>query len=94
MSSIRVPTPLRPYTEGNKEIAISADTVGGVLQQLTDQYPGLRQHLYDDEGQLRAYVNVFLNKEDVRNLDGPETAVTDNDELTIVPSIAGGVSRS
>lgn len=90
MSSVRVPTPLRPYTEGNKEIEINGETVGGVLNQLSEQYPGLRQHLYDDQGRLRAYVNVFLNKEDVRTLDGTETAVSDSDELTIVPSIAGG----
>lgn len=94
MSSVRVPTPLRPYTEGNKEIEVDAETVGGVLEQLTEQYPGLRQHLYDDQGQLRAYVNVFLNKEDVRALNGAETTVADSDELTIVPSIAGGEATS
>lgn len=90
MSTVRIPTPLRPYAEGQKEIDVRADTVGGALDDLTRQHPGLRQHLYDEEGQLRAYVNVFLNEEDIRGLDGSETSMSPEDRITIVPSIAGG----
>ncbi|MFP3854061.1 MAG: ubiquitin-like small modifier protein 1 [Anaerolineales bacterium] len=92
MSTVRIPTPLRPYAEGQKEIDVQAETVGGALDDLTRQHPGLRQHLYDEEGQLRAYVNVFLNEDDIRGLDGSETPLDPDDRITIVPSIAGGLS--
>lgn len=90
MISVRIPTPLRPYANGQKELEVQADTVAGALDHLTEQHPGLRQHLYDDEGQLRAYVNIFLNDEDVRSLEGADTPIDEDDRLTIVPSIAGG----
>jgi len=90
MSSIRVPTPLRPYADGNKEIPVEAKTVGQALNQLTEKYPSLQPHLFDDSGELRAYVNLFLNDEDVRHLQGTATPLGNSDRLTIVPSIAGG----
>jgi len=90
MTTIRIPTPLRPYTNSQAEIAVSGETVGAVLGDLTRQHPGLRQHLYAESGELRAFVNVFLNDEDVRHIRGAETPVKDTDRLMIVPSIAGG----
>jgi len=90
MSAVRVPSPLRPYTEGMKEIDVQAGTVGGALLALADQYPGVKTHLFDEQGDLRAYVNVFLNDEDVRGLEGAATPIQPTDRLTIVPSIAGG----
>lgn len=90
MPSIRIPTPLRPYTNGQSEVAITGQTVGAVLADLTAQHPSLKPHLYTEGGELRAFVNVFLNDEDVRHLQGAETAVNDTDRLMIVPSIAGG----
>jgi molybdopterin converting factor small subunit len=90
MSAIRVPTPLRPYTDGMKEISVEAGTVGEALQSLAEQYPGVKTHLFDEQGQLRAYVNIFLNDEDVRSLEGQSTPVETTDRVTIVPSIAGG----
>jgi len=90
MTTIRIPTPLRPYTNSQAEIAVSGDTVGAVLGDLTRQHPALRQHLYGESGELRAFVNVFLNDEDVRHIRGAETPVKDTDRLMIVPSIAGG----
>ncbi len=90
MTTIRIPTPLRPYTNSQAEIAVSGDTVGAVLGDLTRQHPALRQHLYAESGELRAFVNVFLNDEDVRHIRGTETPVKDTDRLMIVPSIAGG----
>jgi molybdopterin converting factor small subunit len=89
MTKVRIPTPLRPYTGGQSSVAASGDHVGAVLADLTRQYPDLQQHLYEG-GELRSFVNVYLNKEDVRHLDGGTTAVSDDDTLMIIPSIAGG----
>ncbi len=89
MTTIRIPTPLRPYSGGQSNIQVSGDTVGAALTDLTSQHPDLRQHLFEGD-KLRSFVNVFLNEEDVRYLDGAETAVSDNDTLMIIPSIAGG----
>jgi molybdopterin synthase sulfur carrier subunit len=89
MTSIRIPTPLRPYTAGQNSVAVSGSTVGEALIDLTRQHPELQQHLYDGD-ELRSFVNIYLNKEDVRNLEGESTAVTADDTLMIIPSIAGG----
>jgi molybdopterin converting factor small subunit len=89
MPNFRIPTPLRPYSGGNSQVTVAGATVGEALNDLTGQYPDLRQHLYDD-GQLRSFVNIYLNQEDIRYGDGVETAVAENDTLMIIPSIAGG----
>ena len=89
MTSIRIPTPLRPYTAGQSSIPVSGTTVGDALADLTRQHPDLRQHLFEGD-ELRSFVNVYLNKEDVRHLNGTQTAVAENDTLLIIPSIAGG----
>ena len=90
MPTIRIPTPLRAYTNSQAEIAVAGSTVGALLTDLTTQYPNLRQHLYAESGELRAFVNVFLNEEDIRHIRGADTPVQDQDRLMIVPSIAGG----
>jgi molybdopterin converting factor small subunit len=88
---IHIPTPLRAYTGGLETVSISGTTVDAVFQQLTTNYPDLKQHLFTPDGKLRSFVNVYLNDDDIRYLDSKqETAVTDTDELTIIPSIAGG----
>jgi len=92
MATIRIPTPLRPYSGGNSAVAVSGDTVGEALENLTQLHPQLRGHLFDGE-ELRSFVNVYLNKEDVRGLQGPQTAIKAEDTLMIIPSIAGGVNR-
>ncbi len=89
MTTIRIPTPLRPYTGGDSAVNVHGGTVGAALNDLTEQYPNLRQHLYEG-GELRSFVNIYLNKEDVRHLQGANTAVSDDDTLLIIPSIAGG----
>lgn len=89
---IRIPLPLRAYAGGQEEVEASGATVAEVLRDLTSRYPQLRRHLYDDHGRLRGFVNVFLNEEDVRDLEGEATAVGPGDTLTILPSIAGGVA--
>jgi adenylyltransferase/sulfurtransferase len=89
MPSIKIPSPLRPYTGSQAQISVEGKTVGAALNSLVDQYPDLRQHLYNGDD-LRNFVNVFLGEEDIRFLDGLETELDDEDNLRIIPSIAGG----
>ena len=90
MSILRIPTPLRPYANGQSEISVQAQTVGEALTILTDCYTGLRPHLFTSEGQLRSFVNLFINDEDIRQLQGLETPIKESDRLILIPSIAGG----
>lgn len=91
--NIFIPTPLRPYAEGKDAIEVTAPTIADALDMLTQTHPGLRKHLFTEEGKLRAFVNLYLNDEDVRYLPEKEqTAVSASDTLSIIPSIAGGVS--
>lgn len=89
MATIRIPTPLRPYSGGNSTVTVSGATVGDALLDLTRQHPQLQSHLFDGDA-LRSFVNVYLNKEDVRGLQGSETLLKADDTLMIIPSIAGG----
>ena len=91
MPTVKIPTPLRQYTNGNSEVDISGGTAGEALGNLTDEYPDLKQHLYTGDGKLRSFVNVYKGDEDIRYLDGQQTEVDEGDELSIIPSIAGGV---
>lgn len=89
MATIRIPSPLRPYVEGQETVWADGSTVGEALGDLVRQYPDIEPHLYR-EGKLRSFVNVFLGDEDVRYLDGTETSISDETHLLIIPSIAGG----
>ena len=89
---ITIPTPLRGYAGGQKTVAAEGATVGEALTSLTVQYPNLRQHLFGEDGQLRSFVNVYLNDEDVRYLQYVNTPLSDSDTISIVPSVAGGVN--
>ncbi|MGO8670378.1 MAG: molybdopterin-synthase adenylyltransferase MoeB [Capsulimonadaceae bacterium] len=88
---IVIPTPMQRYAGNQEEIESTAGTVDQALAQLGAQYPDLRKHLFSDDGKLRNYVNVYVNDDDTRYLDGGDTQVKDDDILTIVPSIAGGI---
>ena len=89
--TIFIPTPLRPYAGEKDTLEVKAATVQGALDELTQTFPDLRKHLFTEAGKLRAFVNVYLNDEDVRYLPEKEaTAVSTTDTLSIVPSIAGG----
>jgi molybdopterin converting factor small subunit len=90
MPKVKIPTPLRQYTGGNAELEVGGRTAGETLGNLAAEYPDLRQHLYTGDGRLRSFVNVYVGDEDIRYLDGPDTEVAGNDELSIIPSIAGG----
>jgi len=88
---IHIPTPLRQYAGKQPTVDVRAATVRDALAQLTAEHPDLKRHLYTDDGKLRAFVNVYLNDEDIRYLDGRENApVKESDNLSIIPSIAGG----
>ncbi|HEY3203277.1 MAG TPA: molybdopterin-synthase adenylyltransferase MoeB [Thermoanaerobaculia bacterium] len=94
MPKIHLPTPLRPYAEGAASVDVAGSTVAEALDGLVSRYGGLRKHLYDDTGRLRSFINVYRNDEDVRYLQREETAVSDADALSIIPSIAGGASAA
>lgn len=88
--TIRIPTPLRPYVGGSKEISSASGTVAEVLTALTTAHPELKKHLFNEQGKLRSFVNIYLGDEDVRYLQGVDTPVPDGATLSIVPSVAGG----
>jgi len=90
MIAVRIPSALRPYAGGEKEVLLDAVSVDGALLALTDRYPSLKPHLYDEADTLRQYVNLFVNEQDVRSLQGGKTSLQSGDRMMIVPSIAGG----
>jgi molybdopterin synthase sulfur carrier subunit len=92
VSSIQVliPTPLRRYTNGEAKVDGSGGTVGDVLTELDGRYPGLKERVCDPDGEIRRFVNVFVNGENVRKLRGAATPVKSGDELGIIPAMAGG----
>jgi molybdopterin converting factor small subunit len=87
---IRIPTPLRAYTDQQAAVAVTGATVGEALRDLVNRYPTLRPQLFNEQGKLRSFVNVFRNDEDVRHLQREDTPIRERDELSIIPSIAGG----
>jgi len=87
---ILIPTPLRQYAAGQSAVEVPASTVGEAVQTLIASHPELRKHLYNDQGKLRAFVNLYLNEDDIRYLQQEQTPVAVGDTLSIIPSIAGG----
>jgi MoaD family protein len=92
MATVRIPPVLRPKTGGQPEVQADGGNVGEVLKALTAVHPDTSQQLFDAEGELNRYVNVYLNDEDVRVLDGLETAVKEGDSVVILPAMAGGAA--
>lgn len=87
---IRIPTPLRKLTDGKGEVEGTGKTIEELLENLEGKYPGIKERLCDESGNLRRFVNVYVNEEDIRFMQGKETILTDGDEVSIVPAIAGG----
>ena len=87
---IRIPTPLRRVTNGQAKAEIDASTMGELIDRFDVQFPGVKERLLDEAGELRYFVNVYLNGEDVRYLKGLDTAIKNGDEVSIVPAVAGG----
>jgi molybdopterin converting factor small subunit len=90
MSKIHIPTPLRQYVGKQSTIDVQGNTVAEAMIALVAQHPDLRRHLYTEDGKLRAFVNLYVNDEDIRYLQKEATAVNEGDNISIVPSIAGG----
>ena len=91
MPSVRIPTPLRKLTSDQDEVNISAANISALIDELENQYPGLKDRLCDESGEVRRFINLYVNNEDIRFLDGKETALNENDVVSIIPAIAGGL---
>ena len=90
MTTIRIPSPLRRYTNGQSKVESNGATISELIENLEAQFPGIKTKLCDESSQIKRYVNVFVNEEEIRTLQGIETSITDRDEVSIVPAMAGG----
>jgi molybdopterin synthase sulfur carrier subunit len=90
---VRIPTPLRKFTGGRAEVEADGGSVREVFQNVEETHHGVREKVFDESGSIRRFINVFVNGEDVRYLQGPDTSVKPGDELSIIPAIAGGAPR-
>jgi molybdopterin synthase sulfur carrier subunit len=88
--TVRIPTPLRSITKGTAEVQAKGGSVADVVEDLERQFPGLRERLVDEGGELRRFINIYVNEEDIRFLQGKKTALKEGDQVSIVPAIAGG----
>ncbi|MBM3845906.1 MAG: MoaD/ThiS family protein [Verrucomicrobia bacterium] len=87
---VRIPTPLRKLTHEEELVEVKAGTIGAAIAELQSRYPGIKERLIDESGEVRRFVNVYVNEEDIRFLQNQDTAIKDGDEISIIPAIAGG----
>jgi molybdopterin synthase sulfur carrier subunit len=87
---VRIPTPLRKLTNDEELVEVTAATVGAAIIELQTRYPGIKERLMDESGEVRRFVNVYVNEEDIRFLQNQQTPLKDGDEISIIPAIAGG----
>jgi molybdopterin synthase sulfur carrier subunit len=87
---VRIPTPLRKLTNNEELVEINAPTIGAAIEELQSRFPGIAERLVDDKGEVRRFVNVYVNEEDIRFLQNRETPLKEGDEISIIPAIAGG----
>ncbi|MFP4438124.1 MAG: MoaD/ThiS family protein [Chloroflexaceae bacterium] len=92
MATITIPTALRQYSAGQSQVELEAGTVGALLRGLVETYPDLGRHLFNEQGKLRNFVNVYVGDEDIRYLEGEATELQSSDTVSIIPAIAGGKS--
>ena len=90
MIKVRIPTPLRPMTGGKGEVEAQASNIQSLIASLNGQFPGIKERVCDEKGEIRRFVNIYLNEEDIRFMQGKDTPLKDGDEVSIVPAIAGG----
>jgi molybdopterin synthase sulfur carrier subunit len=88
--NVRIPTPLRKLTNNEELVEVSGATVGEIITELQTRYPGIQERLLDEKGQIRRFVNVYVNEEDIRFLQNQDTPLKEGDEISIIPAIAGG----
>ena len=94
MPSVRIPTPLRRLTGEKDEVEVSASNISDLIEKLESQFPGIKQRLCDEDGNVRRFINLYVNNEDIRFLEGTDTALSENDIVSIIPAIAGGFSNN
>jgi molybdopterin synthase sulfur carrier subunit len=87
---VRIPTPLRKLTNNEEVVEVEAATIGAAVDELQSKFPGIEERLIDENGEIRRFVNVYVNEEDIRFLNNKETELKDGDEISIIPAIAGG----
>ncbi len=87
---VRIPTPLRKLTNNEEVIEVNASTIGAAILELQSRFPGIQERLMDENGEIRRFVNVYVNEEDIRFLQNQNTPLKDGDEISIIPAIAGG----
>ena len=92
--TVRIPTPLRKLTQNEPEVEVSGNNIESLIDNLDTNYPGIKERIYDEADNIRRFVNIYLNNEDIRFLEGKSTAVNDGDEVSIIPAIAGGILMS
>ena len=90
MATVRIPTPLRKLTQGAEEVSASGKNIGELIADLEKKFPGIKERICDEQGEIRRFVNIYVNGDDIRFLDNLQTAVKEGDEVSIVPAIAGG----
>lgn len=89
-TKVRIPTPLRKLTNNEEVVEVTAGTIGEAIAELQSRYPGIQDRLVDEKGEVRRFVNVYVNEEDIRFLENQKTPLKDGDEISIIPAIAGG----
>jgi molybdopterin synthase sulfur carrier subunit len=89
-TKVRIPTPLRKLTNNEEIVEVNAATIGDAITELQSRYPGIQERLVDEKGEVRRFVNVYVNEEDIRFLENQKTPLKDGDEISIIPAIAGG----
>ena len=87
---VRIPTPLRKMTQNEAEVSAEGSDIASLIDNLENNYPGIKDRICDDQGEIRRFVNIYLNDEDIRFLQGQSTSLADGDEVSIIPAIAGG----
>lgn len=87
---VRIPTPLRKLTNGSDEVTATGANIAEIIEDLESNYPGLKERICEEDGKLRRFVNIYLNDEDIRFKENMDTRLKENDELSIIPAIAGG----
>ena len=90
MTTLRIPTPLRAYTSGKSEVQVTGVKISEALTDLTSQFPAIKPHLFNEGGELRPFVNLFVRENNIKDLQGVETLIKDGDKIMLIPSIAGG----
>ena len=90
MTTVRIPSPLRRYTNNQSKVESNGTNIGELVDNLETRYPGIKSRLCDENGNIKRYVNIFVNDEEIRTLQGRETPVANTDEISIIPAMAGG----